>query len=455
LPKSHLISLGLEAPAKRSMPFVPGTPLTAVRVFSDLDGGPTVSGEQISARVALTIDTVFTSLSLIGEAVSALTAKIIRDTDNGPETADDHYLYDIFTVEPNPDMSASDFWAAMVVQRGLHGNAYAEVIRLADGSVDSIQPLNPFKTKAARNSLRQLVYETEDGAQQGCVRAIPAANVLHFRRVSIDGITGVGPVSGAGPREAFALAKAAEKFGGRQFGQGTRSSSLITVKPAPGEANLSPEEQQQFIDNWQSNYGGANAGKQPIVFAEGEVKVQDFGGYSAEDMQFIPLRQYQRAGLASMFHLQPHQVGDTSKMSSASYTQAQLSYVSDTLGPILNCIEQEVNRKLLRSKGSKKSNLRLQFDLSPRLRGDFASTMQAVALGRQWSVMTQNEGRQMLNLPRIDDGDTFLSPTNMYVLDEQGNTIAVPPAQQTIPIPAKRPEPNPNPDTLPEDKEPN
>jgi hypothetical protein len=76
----------------------------------------------------------------------------------------------------------------------------------------------------------------------------------------------------------------------------------------------------------------------------------------------------------------------------------------------------------------------MEFDLSARLRGDFQTTMASVALGMQWSVMTRNEGRQMLNLPSVNDGDTFLSPANMFVLDENGKVI---PLTQTGANPAE------------------
>lgn len=386
----------------------PSTPLTAVAVWNELDGGPTAAGEIISERTAMAISTVYSCVTIISEAVASLPCKLMRQLDKGQEQATDHYLYNLLAYSPNPEMTAFTFWSTMVGCSALTGNGYAEIRRLPDGSVDSIWPLHPLKTSPVRLPDGSLAFKTSDGMAEGTFRIVKAADVLHFPLFGLDGIKGVGPVAAA--REAFALAKAAEKFGARWFSNGAHAPSILIGKSDSGEVP-SPIEQREFRENWAAQYGGVNANRQAILFGNWDVKTV---GLSPEDSQFLGTRNYQRADIAAMFHLQPHQVGDTSKMSNANYVQAQLSFVTDCLRPIIIRIEQEVKRKLLTSKGLAPSNLFLNFDLSDRLRGDFQSQVTAYSSARMWGYMSVNEIRDDLGLNPIGpEGDVYLQPVNM------------------------------------------
>lgn len=444
---AKLISLNLEQPTpksgeKRSGTFGdPTTPLTAVAVWNELDGGPTAAGEMVSERTAMAVSTVYTAVTVISEAVASLPCRLMRSLDNGQEDAKDHYLYDLLAYAPNPEMTAFTFWATMVGCSALTGNGYAELRRLPDGSVDSIWPLHPLKTEPVRQPDGSLAFKTSDGQANGSYRIIKSSDVLHFPLFAMDGIKGVGPVAAA--REAFALAKAAEKFGARWFGNGAHADSILIGKTDGGEVP-SVTEQREFRETWHANYGGVNANKQAILFGNWDVKTV---GLSPEDSQFLGTRSYQRADIAAMFHLQPHQVGDNTKLSNASYVQAQLAFVTDCLRPIIIRIEQEVKRKLLTSKGLAPSNLFLMFDLSARLRGDFATLLQSYAFAKQWGLLTTNEIRQDMGYNSVGaEGDVLWSPVNMQNADLMLTTQSIQDAPlSTEPQQQDEPEPTPPP----------
>jgi HK97 family phage portal protein len=295
-----------------------------------------------------------------------------------------------------------------------------------------------MKTQPVRQLDGTLAFKTSDGMSDGTYRIIKSADVLHFPLFGLDGIKGVGPVAAA--REAFALAKAAEKFGARWFGNGAHVPSILIGKTDSGEVP-SPKEQREFSDNWNSKYGGVNANKQAILFGNWDVKTV---GLSPEDSQFLGTRNYQRADIAAMFHLQPHQVGDTTKMSNANYVQAQLSFVTDCLRPIIIRIEQEVKRKLLVNKGLAASGLFLMFDLSDRLRGDFKSQVQAYSSARQWGYLSVNEIRDdMGRNPIGPEGDVYLQPVNMMDANLDKTT------EPTVVQPIKNAEPDEQPEPAP------
>jgi len=424
-----IISLNLEQPEKRSGMFGdPTTPLTAVAVWNELDGGPTASGEIVTERGAMAISTVFTCVTILAEAVASLRCKLIRQVGKGQEAATGHYLYDLLAFSPNPDMTSFTFWSTMVGCSALHGSGYAEITRDPDGTPNGLWPLHPLKTEPVRQKDGSLAFRTTDGMKADTYRIIPSANILHFPLFALDGIKGIGPIRAA--RETFALAKAQELYGARWFGNGAHAEAVFIKK----DSKPDPKVQAELKESWQQAYGGANQGKQAFLFGDWSVEKI---GLSPEDSQFVVSRGFQRTEIAAMFHLQPHQVGDTSRLSNANHTQAQLSFVTDTLRPIIVRIEQELKRKLL----AKSRDLFVEFDLSERLRGDFATIIPAYAMCVDRGIMNPNEVRIELGMnPAGEEGDVYRYPVNQANADQllKDNTL-IPTTQE--PDPSDDPQP--------------
>ena len=438
--KSSITTLDLPRPERRWGGSLgdPTTPLTAVAVWDEMNGGPTASGEMVSDRTAMAISTVYSCVTLIAEAVASLPCKLVRILPNGREEATDQYLFNLLAYAPNDEMTAFTFWSTMVGCSALTGNGYALITRDPDGAVNGFWPLNPLKTEPIRLPSGVLAFSTTDGQKEGQgKRIIAAKDVLHFPLFGMDGIKGVGPVTAA--RESFALAQAAEKFGGRWFGNGAHPSNILVNKGKKPD----PKGQTELTESWRAAHGGMNANSQGFLFGDWEMlKV----GMSPEDSQFLATRQFQRAEIAAMFHLSPHQVGDTSRLSNANHVQQQLSFLTDTLRPILSRMEAEFKRKVL----GLRSNLVVVFDLTDRLRGDFATQMQSYATSKQWGLMTTNEIRKVMGYnPVGPEGDVLWSPVNMQNSDLMLRTESTYDQPLDSAAPGADPEPDPEPEPAP------
>jgi len=128
-------------------------------------------------------------------------------------------------------------------------------------------------------------------------------------------------------------------------------------------------------------------------------------------------------------------IGDTSRLSNNNHEQQSLSFVTDTLRPYLVRIEKEIQRKMLPEDGS----LFVEFDVSERLRGDFASTMAGFATGRQWGWYNANSILEQLGENPIGpEGDIYWAPVNMT---NAANLIA--PAPDPAPLPLLDPPTDP------------
>lgn len=401
----------------------PTTPLTAVAVWNEMDGGPTASGELISERTAMAISTVYSCVTLLAEAIASMPCHLLRINEQGQQKALEDNRFGLLAYSPNPEMSAFTFWSTMVGCSALTGNGYAEIRRDPDGPVTGLWPLHPWKTEPTRLPNGDLAFRTQEGQKDGSWRYIKSTDMLHFPLFALDGIKGVSPIAAA--RESFALTMAAEKFGARFFGNGAHVTSVLIKK----DTKPDPKVQRELRESWQQAYGGVNSGKQGFLFGDWDVKQLSI---SPEDSQFLATRTFQRADIAAMYHLQPHQVGDTTRLSNGNHTQLQLTYVTDTLRPICARIEGELKRKLL----PKDPELFVSFDFTERLRGDMQTQMQSFAVGRQWGFLCVNDVRRSLGMNPIGpEGDTFLYPTNM------GDAAQLLKDQQLIPI-TQEPDPN-------------
>lgn len=88
-----------------------------------------------------------------------------------------------------------------------------------------------------------------------------------------------------------------------------------------------------------------------------------------------------------------------------------MSFICDTLQPIATRIEQELVYKLF----PEQADIIIEFDFKERKRGDWASTMQGIAVGRQWGVLTANEARDILDINPLDapSANITWAPVNM------------------------------------------
>lgn len=381
----------------------PAVPLSMAGFLAWAFGGePTASGETVNVQSALQQATVYACVRVLADACASLSPVVYRQTDGGKTRQPNHPFSRMLAVEPNDEMSAYSFWESQVGCLHLTGNSYAEIQRnRKTGRAIGLWPLHPNRTEVKRKSDGTIYYETTDGEKDGITRRIAAENMLHVPLFSLDGLVGISPV--ALQRQGIGLARAAEKYGAKWFGNGARPGGILINK----STTLSPEQKKQIKDSWQETQGGSNQGRTAVL--SGDWSYQSIG-ISPEDSQFLETRVFQRTEIAGWFKVPPHMVGDTSKMSNNNAEQMNLGFVIDTLRPILMRYELELLRKL----DPEDEELLIEFDVSQRLRGDFKTTMDGLAVGKQWGIFNTNRCLAILGQNGIGAvGDVYWSPVNM------------------------------------------
>lgn len=375
----------------------------AIDMFGGTLGGLTASGAMVNERTAMRVSTVYRCVSLLAGTIASLPCEVFERKDaKRSELAFNHPVYRLLHNEPNPLMTANTFWKSFLWMACLRGNGYGFISRTGLGAPLGVHwvhssVVNPRYSK----DYTRLVYDIR--LPKGEMRTYDQDDVLHYPFIGWDGQEGRAPMECA--REAIGLAAKAEEFNNRYFLHGNAADIKMEF---PGK--LDPDQLKQVLDTYINNQTGAGKMRLPLI-GTGGVKI-DRLDFTAEDSQLIEARAFQVEDICRFFGIPPHMVGHTSKTTSwgSGIEEQTLGFVKFTLRDILKGIEQEVDRKLLRD-----GRFYCKFNLDALLRADSkgrAEFYKAALGGTQApAFMTQNEVRDLENLPPQDGGNTLFLPT--------------------------------------------
>ena len=415
----------------------PSIPLSLASFLGWLGGGePTAAGEVINVQSALQVTDLYIATRCITEAVASLPIYVYELKDDGTKERVDHDLTWILANEPNDEMAAPPFWESQVGAMALAGNSYAEIMRDGAGRPRGLYPLSPGVTAPKREPQSgKLVYVTTSGMPDARERVIQKEDICHCPLFCFDGLKGFSPVTLA--RQTLGLGKAAEKFGARLFGNGAVPFSVFT--PEAGN-RVTPDDAARLKESFERNYGGENQLRTAVL--TGAWKLQQLG-LDMEDCQFILTQQFTRTRIAALMRVPPHMIGDTTRLSNKNHENETLQFVIDCLRAYLTRIEKELTRKLFPRLGPKAYRYVVEFDVTERERGDFVTTQQGFALGRQWGWLSANDVRRARGMnPGGPELDIYLLPMNMIDArqalqapaepDDDGAAAVLDPNQRTI-----------------------
>jgi len=399
-------TLGLSPPEKRGNPL--DNPSVSLNDFAAWewfgDGRMTEAGEAITWRTALKISTVYTCVKVLSESVASLPVRLLRVTPQGRVQELNDPLHTLLSQSPNPEMTSFTYFEVVAFSLVLTGNSYSQIERDGNRNPIALWPLHPRLTRPVRLPDGSLAYETRDGEAGEKARIIPAADCVHIPLSSWDGLVGLSPIEQAA--RAFGLAAATEKYGSRLFANNATPNLVLT-----STGKYKAEDKHKIRADWEALQSGVNQHRLAIL--DQDMKVEKLS-LTADEAQFIATRVHQRSEICAMFRVPVHMAGSEQKLSNSNVEQLNLSFIVDTLRPILTRIEAELVKKLLPKQVGRVGDLTIQFDISERQRGDTAAQVSLIAAGRQWGVLSANDGLRMLGLPAQGTAeDVRIVPVNM------------------------------------------
>lgn len=364
----------------------------------------------VSEATAMQIAAVASCVGLIARDVSSLPVDVIeRVSERERQPAIGHPVRRVLS-QPNSWQTWPEWLSQAVSHVLLRGNSYSLIVKTSNtfsggAQISELIPMHPDQVTVEQAAMPGLAI-TYKWTPANSTRQYEFAqgDILHFRGLSTNGVTGRSVLSDA--RETFGVALATQNHAARFWSGGGVPRVVLEHPKVVGKGAKNLEE------SWARNYGGGSDQSQVAVLEEG-MKISTLS-VSAEDAQFLETRQFQRGEICGLFHVPPHMIGDTEKSTSwgTGIEQQQIGYFTHTLLPLLVNIEHRMDRALLVNR----ERFGVKFYAQGFMRGDSASRATYYWQMRQMGALSANDVRRLEDMNPIVGGDIYLQPSNLVPL---------------------------------------
>lgn len=354
------------------------------------------------------LSAVYRCVNIISDAIASLPLRLYK-WDNGVRKRvwqGDKLAYTLNNC-PDERMTRYLFVKTLVTNKLLKGNAYALIDRSGDSPKfvfipsDRVSPV----VKKNKQGVEYLVYNV-----QGFERMLQADELLHIRNFSDDGLVGVPTVDNA--RNALLIAAGGDVQSAKYYDGNGQPSGVVSVETG---GRLKKEARDEFYKQWDSRLKNNPGG---IIMLEGNAKYQPISVNPA-DAQLLESRQFSVVEICRFFGVSPVKCFDLSKSSYSTVEATQIDFLNDTLRPIMEAIEQEINVKLFL--GDMRGRFEVKFDTASLLRADKNAQANYYRTLIFAGVLTPNEVRAEIDRDPIAGGDKAYVQNNMVGLDSINN----------------------------------
>lgn len=370
-----------------------------------------VAGE----RSALSVATVYRCVMLLSESVANLPLQFMRLKDGifvEDLTGRMHYL---LSVQPDYTYTAFDFWAQVVSNVLLDGNAYI---------VPVYNPVSMELDRLAlcgRHTVAHDIY-SDTYTVTDTVNAIYGVygeqEIIHIKGFSRDGKSGISVLANA--RLTLGIAQTGDQETLNRFANGGNVRGLVSNdKTAMGFGEYQDKELERAALSLDNRFRSGER----IVSLPGQVGFQQLS-LSSTDMQFLESRKFTVRDICRFFGVHPSFVFDDTSNNYKSAEMANVAFLSNTLNPLLRKIENELLRKLVAPSLSAKR--KFQFDRRGLYACDLDSRVKYQTSTIAAGLYTVNEWRRQENKPPVEGGDTVLVSANLRAIKEDGRLQEVP-----------------------------
>jgi len=367
----------------------------------------TDSGIAVADEDAMKLSAVWACVQIITDSVSSLPLNWYRlSGEDRKNLEDNHFLSRIWRNKPNVYMKHRDFRRALTMQLALWNNAYAKIDYGSGGDVVAITPLHPARMVVYRDQFGLTYHYHGDRG----VHVWSDKSILHLKGMGVEGNVGLNRSDFA--RDTYGVAVSANKYAAKQFANGGNPGGVLTV-----DKFLTPQQRDQLREIYEGISATAENANRLWVL-EGGTSYQKIL-HDPNTMQMLESREFQQSDIARFFGVPAVLIGAGSSASSAwpaSFEQQQLSFLTFTLNSYLEEWEQSLMDALVPI--GQRGKVIVDHDEDDFIRMDSMAKASFLSQMSQNGLMTRNEGRKKLRLPRVDGGDELTVQVNLTELDD-------------------------------------
>jgi len=368
-----------------------------------LYGGSTYSNDK-----AFNLSAVYRAVNLISDSVAKLPLEPYKIDKNGYKIKlPKHPIYSILNKKPNVRMTRFTFLKLMVSSMLLRGNAYAYILRGKGGNVEQLIYIpSEYVTIIPPTYLSEPVTYSIAGLNE----RVEAKDLIHLLNYTQDGVIGLSTLQYA--KLSLGLANDAEEHARGFFGGGCNVGGVLKV-----QSTLTDKQKRELKTSWMAAFNKDTGTPNGVAVLEGNMDFEPIT-INPADSQLLETRQFNVIEIARWFNVNPVLLYDLTKSSYSTAEAVNLSFLTDTLQPILEKIEIELETKLF-----EKENIDIKFDVSQLLRADKAGLASYYTQLFNIGVVSPNEVRKELDMMPVADGDTNYIQSNLMSLKAVANNI--------------------------------
>ena len=353
---------------------------------------------------SMLLSTVYRCVEVISDSVAQLPLEPYRIDSNGYKLKfTSHPTYKLLNKEPNPRMTRFDFIKVMIVSTLLKGNGYAYIERDDKGNAQGLHFIPAELVTIIRpKSLNEAVSYSMAGLGK-----VESCNMIHIKNFSYDGIEGVSTLRHA--RNTLGLSTDAESHAAGFFKGGANLAGILK-----SQTNLNSQQKNELKRSWQMAFSPATGTPNGVAVLEGNLSFEPIT-VNPTDAQLLETRQFNVVDICRFFGVSPVKAFDLTKSSYSTVEATNLSFLPETLSPLLEKIELEFERKLY--KPSEKDSIDVRFDTATLLRADKQSLANYYQTLFNIGVVSPNDIRKQLDMEAIEGGDNTFVQVNIQTLE--------------------------------------
>jgi HK97 family phage portal protein len=351
---------------------------------------------------------IYACVTLIASDIAKLRVKLVERNVGGIWQEVESPAFSPVLRKPNRYQTRIQFWEYWILSKLQRGNAYILKERDERGVVTALYPLDPSRVKPLVSDEGSVFYDLSADNLSGLEFqvVVPASEIIHDRMNCLfHPLVGTSPIFAAAiaAMQGLKIQDASSAF----FANGAQPSGVLT---APGE--ISEETATRLKDTFQKAYTGTNAGK--IIVAGDGLKYEPMM-MSSVDAQLIEQLKWTAEVVASTFHVPPYKIGLGPMPTNNNVQALNVEYYSQALQRLIEDAELCLDEGLGLTTPKDGRLLGTEFDLDGLLRMDTATQMDVLSKGRE--ILTTNEARRKLDLPKVSGGDTVYRQQQDFSLE--------------------------------------
>lgn len=350
-------------------------------------------GQTVNEGTAFTLSAFYRGVSIVAGAVAGLPLRaMVTDSEGRTEPATS-WLDNIGGETYTP----FELKELVMISCLVKGEIFLQHIYNGAGAITSVNPVFPEQVAVYWDADRpggkrfEVTIAGVDGREPEVITLDPST-MTQIMGLTLDGLRGISVVAAA--RQGLSTALEGDRAANRQFSTGASISGLVS--PADGE-DLTPEETEEISGIVNRRFlGSENSGGIPVI--NRNLKFTPWT-MTAADAQFLESRTFNIDEIGRWLGVPPHLLGLTEKATSwgQGIAEQNRGLARYTLKSWTNRIEDRLTRLLTGA------NRKAEFDYreftKPSPEDEINLIIQQVNSG----LLTLNEGRARLNLPRLDN----------------------------------------------------